>query len=185
MFDKSKKAIANLRRLLTELDAITNVLNGNTWKASLKDTLNLNIGPESSLSKRLDDIYFSTKISRTDPSEYGMIPVYEFDISKKDNFKDLIQNAIKHIESNGIYMNESRKNFLNGFNDTHLISGIVVGIGIILGIGNYFGKFEKEREIIECDAKNKEIEKKYQDSFNENEVIKKQLEEQILRKHLE
>ena len=86
MFDKSKRAIANLSRLLTELDAITNVLSGNTWKASLKDTLNLYLGSESSLSKRLNEIHFVNEISRVAPSPYGMIPEYVFDNSKKRKF---------------------------------------------------------------------------------------------------
>ena len=102
-------------------------------------------------------------------------------IQKKENFKDLIQNAIKHIESNGIYKNESIKNFLSGFNNKELIGGIVVGIGIIFGIGNSIGKLEKEREIIVNEFKIREIENKYQDCSKENEVIKTQLEEKTSR----
>jgi hypothetical protein len=178
MFNKSKKAIRILNKHMTDLGPITNVLQGNTWKASLKDTLNLYIGSESSISKRLDEIYFTRKESRVSPGIIGIFTENVYDDSQKENFKDLIQSAIKHIESNGVYKNESRKNFLGGFSNTEIISGIVVSIGIVFGIGNYLGKLEKDRQIIESESKIKDIEKKYQDSIKENYILKTQLEKQ-------
>lgn len=40
-----------------------------------------------------------------------------YDNSMKENFKDLIKKAINHIETNGVYKNESKKNFLSSFNN--------------------------------------------------------------------
>jgi hypothetical protein len=177
MSNKSKKAIKILNQHLTKLATITNVQNGNTWKASLKDTLKLYIGPESSILKRLTDIYFTRKVDKIDPRTIGLSYENVYDEAQKESFRDLILNAILHIESNGIYKSRAGVNIMNGFSNTELISGIVVGAGIVLGIGNYLGKLEKDREIIQFEVKIKEAEKKYQDTFNENEVLKKQSEE--------
>lgn len=144
---KSKAAIKTLNRHLVELDDVTNVLQGNTWKASLKDTINIYIGSDSSISTRLDNLYFTRKDQVV--SEAGVFDMNVYDDSNKDNFRHLISNAIKHIESNGLFKNKLGNNFLSGFNNSQVISGIVAGAIFIFGMGSYFGKFEKEREIIE------------------------------------
>lgn len=160
MFNKSKKAIDTLNRQLNELSSITNVKQGNNWKASLKDTLNLYIGPQSSLSQRLDGLYFTRKETYVPDGVIGIFTDHVYDETKKENFKDLIQNAIKYIQSNGIYKNDSKRNFLGSFNNTEIISGIVVSIGLIYGIGNYFGKLEKDREIYQIEKQNETLENK-------------------------
>ena len=151
MFNKSKKAIETLNRQLSELDSISNVRQGNNWKASLKDTLDLYIGPDSSLSTRLDGLYFTLKESYVPEGVIGVFTNHVYDESLKENFKDLINNAIKHIQSNGIFKDSARKNFLGQFGNTEIISGLVVAAGIIYGIGNYFGKLEKDREVFQSE----------------------------------
>jgi hypothetical protein len=193
---KTKKALEILNRQLKELNIVTNVLQGNTWKASLKDTLNIYIGPGSSISTRLDSLYFTNNEQIV--SDFGVFDNHVYDDSNKENFRHLISNAIKHIESNGIYTNTTLNNFLGGFNNTEIISGIVVGAGILLGIGSYLGRFEKEREIIQLnktiDSKdaqinelesgqnaelntyrieNKNLKDTYQNIYEENERLKK------------
>jgi hypothetical protein len=154
---KSEKAIQTLNRHLIELENVTNVFQGNNWKASLRDSLNLYIGPESSISTRLDKLYFSRRESVM--SEDGVFDVNVYEDSNKENFRHLIANAINHIESNGLYKIKSRNNFLGGFSNTEIISGLVVGVGIIITVSIYLGRFEKEREIIELQ---KTIDKKDQ-----------------------
>lgn len=193
---KSKKAIASLNRHLLELDTVTNVLQGNTWKASLKDTLNIFIGPDSSISTRLDKLYFTRREEVV--SEVGVFGLNVYDDSNKENFRHLIQNAIKHIESNGVYKNKFGNNFLSELSNSQIISGLAGVAVFIFGAGNYFGKFEKEREIIEMnktfdslnlrikelketeslELKNLRVENKniweiYHKILNENEKLKK------------
>jgi hypothetical protein len=176
---KFKKAIENIKHHLIELDNVKNVLQGNTWKASLKDSINLYIGFQSSISKRLDELYFTKVVPRVTQGDRVLETMNIYDDSQKENFKDLIYTAIKHIESNGIYKNESSKNILGGFSSAQIIGGIVLGITIIFNIGNYLGKREMDRQIIEYEGKIKESEMKYQDSFKEVEALKKQLNELI------
>lgn len=151
---KKKKAIEILNRHLTELNSVTTVQQGNTWKASLKDTVDLYVGPDSSISIRLNDLHFTRKESYVPKGVIGVFERHVYDEANKEHFKHLIENAIRHLESNGIYVNHSKSNFLSGFNTAQIIGGIVVAVGSIFGIGNYLGKFEKEREIIQL---NKDI----------------------------
>lgn len=173
MFNKTKKAIDTLNRQLNELPAITNVKQGNNWKASLKDTINLYIGHQSSISQRLDSLYFTRKESYVPDGVMGIFTNHIYDETKKENFKDLIQNAIKYIQANGIYKNNSNKNFLGSFSNTEIISGIVVASGLILGIGNYFGKLEKDREIYQIEKEKEALENKIKEFTEINtQVIK-------------
>jgi hypothetical protein len=153
MFKNRKvvKAINTLNQYLTELDLVTNVQQGNTWKATLRDTLSIYIGPDSSILTRLDNLYFTTKESYVPQGKnvIGVLTRHVYKESNKETFKDLIKNAIRHIESNGIYVNPLKTNFLHALNNGQIIGGIFVAAGTIFGIGNYLGKFEKEREIIQ------------------------------------
>jgi cell division protein FtsB len=151
---KKRKAIDILNRHLTELNTVTTVQQGNTWKASLKDTLDINIGPESSISTRLDDLHFTRKEAYIPKGVRGVFDKHVYDETKKEHFRHLIENAIRHIESNGVYVNHSKSNFLSGFDNAQIIGGIVVAAGSLFAVGNYLGKFEKEREIIQL---NKDI----------------------------
>ncbi|MDJ1502044.1 hypothetical protein [Xanthocytophaga agilis] len=158
MWSKSKKAITALNKYLSDIDSISNVQEGNTWKAALKDTINLYTGNNSSISQRLDKLYFTREEHSTVPGVIGIFKDYVYDDSKKQNFKDLILFAIKHIESNGIYKSPDKKNLLHHFGNTEVISGAAFVILLVFGIGNYFGKLEKEREIIQTENKIKEAE---------------------------
>ena len=92
MFNKSKKAIDAFKKHLADLNTISNVRDGNNWKASLKDTLNLYVGVESSISKRLDGLYFTRKESEYHGRDIGLVTEHIYEENKKDNFRDLIQN---------------------------------------------------------------------------------------------
>ena len=71
MFDKKKEAIKVLSSLLTEIDSIADVKQGNNWKSKLKDTLNLYVGESSAISKRLDNLYFTRKETRAYTNAIG------------------------------------------------------------------------------------------------------------------
>jgi hypothetical protein len=162
MFNKSKKVKKILNSKLSNLEKIRNIQQGNTWKASLNDIFDLYLGSESSITKRLKNIYLTRVVSKSIPGAIGAYKSNVYDESLKENFRDLIQSAIEYIESNGIYKNKKENNFLSTFKNIEVISGCVTAIIIIYGIGNYFGNLEKEREIIKFEStlekKNKEIE---------------------------
>ncbi|MCZ8355152.1 MAG: hypothetical protein O9340_10475 [Cyclobacteriaceae bacterium] len=179
MFNKRKKAIEAFEKHLADLSMISNVRDGNNWKASLKDTLNLYIGAESSISKRLDGLYFTRREDNYHSRDLGTLTKHIFDNSKKDNFRDLIQNAIKYVEANGIYKNEFRRNFLGDLNNREIIGGIVGATIIILGIGNYFGKLEKDREVFQFEKQKDELEKEI---LKLSERVKKSSSDSVLLK---
>lgn len=159
MFDKKKEAIKVLSSLLTEIDSIADVKQGNNWKSKLKDTLNLYIGESSAISKRLDDLYFTRKEARAYTNAIGLYDVHIYDDSLKDDFRNLIRNAINYVQSNGVYKNPDKKNFLHSFGNAEIISGTAFVILLVFGIGNYFGKLEKDREIMQTETKIKDVEK--------------------------
>ena len=120
------EAIATLNRLLDELNAIKDVRNGNNWKATLKDTLNLYVGPESSISQRLDKLYFTRKEYSTVPGVIGVFDDHIYDENKKEDFRTLIQHVINYINSNGVYKQLAER----GLRKYFLISGNSYSIGI-------------------------------------------------------
>lgn len=159
MFDKKKEAIKVLSILLTEIDSIVDVEQGNNWKSKLKDTLNLYVGVSSAISKRLDDLYFTRKETRAYTIAIGLYEVHIYDDTLKENFRNLIRNAINYVQSNGVYKNPDKKNFLHNFGNAEIISGTAFVILLVFGIGNYFGKLEKDREIMQTETKIKDVEK--------------------------
>jgi hypothetical protein len=176
MFHNPKRrAIKVLNSLLTELDTISNVNQGNTWKASLKDVLDLYIGAESSISNRLAELYFTRKESSVVPGVIGIFYNHIYDESKKDAFKTLVKNAINYINSNGVHKTAYKGNFLGVFTTSELIGGIVGAIVIVFGIGNYFGKLERDREIIQYEERIKEGEQRDIESRKEIEALKHQI----------
>lgn len=158
MYSKAKKAIDSLNKHLNDINSISNVQEGNTWKASLKDTLNLYTGDNSSISQRLDKLYFTRKEYSTVKGFLDVFTEHVYDESQKQNFMDLIATAIKHIESNGVYKNPNNKNLLYSFSNAEIISGIVFVILLVFGIGNYFGRIEKDKESLRTDERLKKIE---------------------------
>lgn len=159
MFDKKKEAIKVLNSLLTEIDSIADVKQGNNWKSKLKDTLNLYVGESSAISKRLDNLYFTRKETRAYTNAIGLYDVHIYDDTLKEDFRNLIRNAINYVQSNGVYKNPDKKNFLHSFGNAEIISGTVFAILLVFGIGNYFGKLEKDREIMQTETKIKDVEK--------------------------
>lgn len=147
---KKSTAIKTLNQHLLDLENVANVQQGNTWKASLRDLLGIYVGPDSAILNRLDNLYFTRKESYVpDGNIIGIFYRHIYEDSKKESFRHLIRNAISHVESNGLHVNRISSNFLSGFNNAQIIGAIVVAAGTIYGIGNYLGKFEKEREIIQ------------------------------------
>lgn len=159
MDNKSTKAIVSLKTHLSNINSISSVVEGNTWKASLKDTINLFNGTNSSISQRLDKLYFTKKEHHTIDDVNGIFSEYIYEDSNKENFKNLILTAIKNIELNGIYKNPNKRNFLNSFNNKEIISGTVFIALLIFGIGNYFGRIEKDKESLKIEESIKKIEK--------------------------
>jgi hypothetical protein len=181
MPNKKNTAIAALRFQLTKLDAITNIRQGNTWKASLKASLDLYIGADSSISERLDKLFFTRKESSVVPGVIGIFEDYVYDESKKDNFKDLLNNAIWHIETHGIYKDPSRKNFLSNLTTIELwgwLGSIAVGI---LTAGMFLGNMQKDREILESETKLRATEQKYGVALKEKKELETTIE--VLRKN--
>lgn len=176
MRNKSKKAITALNKHLGDIDSIANVQEGNTWKAALKDTINLYIGDNSSISQRLDKLYFTKQVHNTVSGVIGVFTDHVYDPSKKQNFKDLISSAIKHIESNGVYQSSDKKNFLHHFGNAEVISGTAFVVLLVFGIGNYFGKLEKDREIMQTETKIKDSETQTETLKIENTYLKQTID---------
>ncbi|MBF2092073.1 hypothetical protein FPG87_13020 [Flavobacterium psychrophilum] len=174
MFNKKKEAIKILDSLLTEIETINDVKQGNNWKSKLKDTLNLYVGENSAISKRLNSLYFTRKETKVYTNAIGFYDVHIYDDSLKEDFRDLIRNAKDYVQSNGVYKNPDKKNFLSHFNNAEIIGGIVVAVGIIYGIGSYFGKLEKDREIFQNETKMQEVEKKSESLTLENNNLKQE-----------
>lgn len=171
MWNKSSKAIKTLQQKLTELNLITDVRQGNNWKASLKDSIELYVGKDSSISKRLDELHFTRKETKVVSGITGIFEDHIYDVSKKEDFKHLIENTINNIKSNGLFKSPNKNNFLGGFNNAEIISGILTSILIMYGIGHYFGNLEKEREIIESESKLKKSDEKSISYEKENEKL--------------
>lgn len=172
MDNKSKKAISSLNKHLEEIDSISSVQEGNTWKASLKDTINLYLGDNSSISQRLDKLYFTRKEYSTVDGVIGIFTDNVYEESKKENFKNLILTAKRNIESNGVFKNPNKRNFLNSFNNTEVISGIVFAVLLIFGIGNYFGRIERDKESIRTEETIKKTETENTNLKKTNDSLK-------------
>ena len=172
MTSKSKKAISSLKKHLNDIDAISSVQEGNTWKASLKDTINLYIGEHSSITQRLDKLYFTRKEHSTVEGVIGIFTDHVYDDTKKQNFKNLIETSIKHIEANGIYKNPDKKNILQSFSNAEVISGLVFIILLVFGIGNYFGRIERDKDSLRTEDKIKELEKENNSLKLSNDSLK-------------
>ncbi|MFN7100859.1 MAG: hypothetical protein ACK4M4_10845, partial [Flavobacterium sp.] len=171
--NKSEKAIKALRIKCSELSEIKNVQQGNTWKASLKDSLISYLGNDSAIITRLEDLYFTKKTVSDSPDVISLVNVY--DESKKENFKNLIDNSISHIQTHGVFEVKTSGNFLKDFNNTQLISGLFVAVTLIFGIGRFVGGIEKEREIIEVKNEIESTKTKLQKETENNENLKKEI----------
>ena len=164
MFNKKKEAIQVLNGLLTEIDNITDVKQGNNWKSKLKDTLNLYVGENSAISKRLDNLHFTRKETKAYTNAIGLYDIHIYDESLKEDFRNLIGNAIDYVQSNGVYKNPDKKNFLHSFGNPEIISGTAFVVLLVFSIGNYFGKLEKDREIMQSETK-------FQELVKQNEIL--------------
>lgn len=171
MFNKNKKAIKVLNDLLIEIDTISEE-QSKIWKSKLKDTLNLYLGENSAISNKLDETTFTRIEVRTYSKAIGLYEIEIYDENKKEDFRNLIHNATNYIQSHGIYKNSNKTNFLTNYSNKELITGIVAAIGIILSIGIYLGKLEKDREILQIETKLKEIETQKETLKVENKMLK-------------
>ena len=104
-------------------------------------------------------MYFTRKETRAHTNAIGHYHVDIYDDTLKEDFRNLIRNAINYVQSNGVYKNPDKKNFLHSFGNTEIIGGTASIILLVFGIGNYFGKLEKEREIMQTETKIKDVEK--------------------------
>ena len=153
MKKRTKQAINALTHHIENLEVVSNTKQGNTWKASVRATFNLYLGKESALSDRLSQLYFTKAIPIPDADVFEKKYDHNYDETAKQDFRDLIQSAIKHIETNGIYKDYSKKNFLSNFNNKEIISGILSCIvligGIIFKAGEHYSDSDKKTEISE------------------------------------
>ena len=172
--NKSQKAIETLKAKSLQLNEIQNVQQGNTWKAALKDSLISYLGNDSAIINRLEDLHFTKRVSSNSPNVISSTNVY--DDSKKENFKNLISNAISQIETHGIFKNKTKGNILNSFNNAQLIGGLFVAATLIFGVGKFFGNLEKEREITETHNDIQLIKEKYQQAVEINQNLKREIE---------
>lgn len=159
MTNKKKEAIKILKGLLTEIDTIKDVKAGNNWKSKLKDTLKLYVGENSAICQRLDVLYFTRKETKIFKDAIGIYDEYIYDDNKKQDFKNLINNAIDYINSNGVFKNPNKGNFISSFSNTEIIGGVVFALGLSYGVGNFFGKLEVNKETIQLETKIKETER--------------------------
>ena len=172
--NKAKKAIEFLKAKSSELNKIKNVQQGNTWKASLQASLTSYLGTDSVIISRLKNLYFTKRVSDNSSNVISSTNVY--DENKKDNFKNLIETAISHIETHGILENERKGNMFAGFNNVQLIGGLFVAGTLVYGIGNFVGKIEKDREIVETNSKFQLLDEKYLISLEKNKSLKEEIE---------
>lgn len=86
-----------------------------------------------------------------------------YDESKKESFRDLINNAISYIQANGVMSSVKKNNLLSEFSNETLIGALIFIIGTSLALGNYFGKLEKDKEIIEANLRLRDVEKENKD----------------------
>jgi hypothetical protein len=172
MFNKTDKAIIVLHNKKTALDNINNVNEGNTWKTSLRASFQLYLGNDSPFLNRLDSLYFTRKVQTGAKGYLGAVTENIFDHNLKNNFKSLLDNAIEHVKSHGLYKNPLRNNFLSNYNNTQILSGAFILAGIIFGSGVFKGKLDTDREIIECNNRNSELTKEVAQIKETNQNLK-------------
>lgn len=171
MINKSNHAIKILNEKKAKLDNIHNVLEGNTWKASLEASLILYLGESSVIITRLKDLYFTKRVPAGTNYLGGTKSVAVFDDNNKNNFKDLIDNSIQHIQSHGLYKNPSKNNFLSEFNNAQIFGSLFIVAGSILSAGIFIGKLDSEMQINKV-VNEKLLEKKYIDTIKTTEKLK-------------
>jgi hypothetical protein len=181
-FNKSKKAINKLRESKTKLNNITNVQEGNNWKASLKASFILYLGKDSAILGRLENLYFTRKVETNIKNYLGTATKNVYDDNKKENFRNLIDNVIEHIESHGLYKNATKKNnLLSEFNNATLIGGLFAVAALIFTAGTLKGKFDADREIIENNIQKTETNNQLKQTLKINKKLR--IENDSLKKN--
>lgn len=177
MLFKKTNAIKVLNASKKQLDAIQNVQQANTWKASLKASLTLYLGSDSAIVTRLESLHFTKKVTIPKKTYMGNGTTSEniYDDSKKENFKNLIDNSIQYINSHGLFKDQTKKNWLSNFNNVEMNSGLLVVTTIIFASGNYKGNLDKEIEISEIRNQKSSLELQYKNVV----VVKNKLEKEI------
>ena len=163
MLFKKSNAIKVLNESKQQLNSIQNVQQANTWKASLKASLIIYLGQSSAIVSRLESLHFTKKVALSNKTYLGTGSENIYDDSKKENFRNLIDNSIQYINSHGLFKDQTKKNWLSNFNNVELNSGLIVVAGIIFTIGNYKGNLDKEREITEIKNQKASLEFQYKD----------------------
>jgi len=149
MNKKSKKSIEIIANYLTELNSISNQFEGNTWKAKVRDTFVLYIGEDAAVTKRLDQLYFTSKVTKSYTGRViGTYTENVYSPQNKENFEALLKSAIQHIEMNGVKSDYIKSNFLSQFSSSQILVGILTVGTIIYWIGWFVGTAQKDREII-------------------------------------
>lgn len=152
---KKNKAVSILKLKIEDLKNVKNVNQGEIWKCALEDSLNQHLGPESALSKQLNELKFTRTIHKSYERAIGSYKYEEFEEETKSDFINIVQQAIFHIQHNGLYKSPDFKNILGSFSNSELISGLVFTIGVIFAFGNFVAKIQRYSDMLE---KEKQIE---------------------------
>jgi len=181
IFSKTKKAIKRLNEEKIKLEKIQNVLQANTWKASLKASLIVYLGKDSTIVSRLDNLFFTKKAPSGTSYMGGAKSENIYDETKKNNFEDLIDNSIEYIQSHGLYKNPMKKNFLSDYSNVEILTGLFVVGGIVFSAGIYKDKLDNERQIEKMEIEKSSFQNKYTSVIKTNEKLK--FENDSLKKH--
>ncbi len=152
MIKEKHKAISILQQYLLELISINNQFEGNSWKVKVRDTLVLYLGEESAITKRIDRLYFTVKISIPDPNSFfgHSRASHQYEPQNKVKFENLIKSAINYIELNGT---KKPINFIHQFKPKEIIIFAFTVLNLVFWFGWFVGSSLKEREIIQIEQK--------------------------------
>lgn len=138
---------------LEELNEISDQIEGNTWKAKLRDTLVLYLGEDAAITLRLDNLHFTKKTINTHTAtiKFSQKPI--FALENKKNFEILIISAMNHIKLNGIKADYIKSNFLSQFKTVQILSGIFALATLIYWIGWFVGNTQKVQILDQIEQK--------------------------------
>jgi hypothetical protein len=138
------KAINTLREKERLLATKSTHLEVEIWMASLTDLLKRFLPLDSAIIAKLDEPPFKAK---------GKAPALEH---RKEKFRVFIRETIEHVESFGVYIppvTDLRKNWVSGFSNGQVNSGIGLALGIVAGVAvwgtNVQDAKEYTKEILE------------------------------------
>lgn len=134
------KAINTLREKERLLATKSTHLEVEIWMASLTDLLKRFLPLDSAIIAKLDEPPFKAK---------GKAPALEH---RKEKFRVFIRETIEHVESFGVYIppvTDLRKNWVSGFSNGQVNSGIGLALGIVAGVAVWGTNVLDTKEFLE------------------------------------